>query len=104
MGKTKVIIKRPDEQYGHVCNISTTLENLQKTVEGYIETIPAIQGAIILCNEEGKIKGLEPNMHYYGDILHGTIIIIGVDGEDFADIPITLAQWKEFCDEQEGKR
>ena len=27
-----------------------------------------------------------------------------VDGEDFADIPITLAQWKEFCDEQEGKR
>lgn len=27
--KIKVIIKRPDEQYGHVTNISNTLENLQ---------------------------------------------------------------------------
>lgn len=34
-GKVKVIIKRPDEKYGHVTNISTTLENLQRTVEGH---------------------------------------------------------------------
>lgn len=37
MKKIKVIVKRPDEQYGHVCHISDRLENLQKTVEGYIE-------------------------------------------------------------------
>lgn len=30
--KIKTIIKRPDEQYGHVTHISQTLENLQKTV------------------------------------------------------------------------
>lgn len=38
MAKIRVIIKRPDEKIGHVCNISHTLENLQKTVEGYIKT------------------------------------------------------------------
>jgi len=32
--KIKVIIKRPDEKYGHVTGISRTLENLQKTVGG----------------------------------------------------------------------
>lgn len=100
-GKTKVIIKRPDEQYGHVCHISTTLENLQKTVEGYIETVPAILGAIIICNEEGKIKGLEPNMWYYHDRLCGTIIVIGTKGDEFDDVPITLQQWKSFVDKQE---
>lgn len=30
MAKIKVIIKRPDERFGHVCNISNSLENLQK--------------------------------------------------------------------------
>lgn len=100
-GKVKVIIKRPDEKYGHVTNISTTLENLQRTVEGHIETVPAINGAIILCNEEGKLKGLEPNMRYSHDWLVGTIIVIGSDGEKFADIPISLAQWKAFVDKQE---
>ena len=99
--KTQVIIKRPDEKYGHVCHIRTTLENLQRTVGGYIETVPAINEAIILCNEDGKIKGLEPNMWYFHDRLFGTIIVIGSDGEEFADIPISLAQWKIFVDKQE---
>lgn len=100
-GKTKVIIKRPDEKYGHVCHISTTLENLQKTVEGYIETVPAILDAVIICNEEGKLRGLEPNMWYYHDRICGTIIVIGTKGEEFDDVPLTLAQWKTFVDKQE---
>ena len=37
--KIKVIIKRPDEKAGHVTNISASLKNLQKTVEGNIETV-----------------------------------------------------------------
>lgn len=39
MAKIRAIIKRPDEEYGHVTHISATLENLQKTVGGYIETV-----------------------------------------------------------------
>lgn len=101
MKKTKVIIKRPDEKYGHVTNISTRLENLQKTVGGYIETVPAVNGAVIILNEEGKIQGLDANMWYYHDLICGTIIVIGTDGDEFADVPLTLAQWKTFVDGQE---
>lgn len=101
MAKIKCIIKRPDEEYGHVTHISASLENLQKTVGGYIETVPAIQGAVIICNEEGKLQGLEPNMWYFHDRLVGTIIVIGTKGDEFADIPISLAQWKSFVDKQE---
>ena len=31
-GKVRVIIKRPDEEFGHVTNISPSLENLQRNV------------------------------------------------------------------------
>jgi len=48
--KIKVIIKRPDEKYGHVTNITNTLENLQKTVEGYIETL-TMPGYVLILNE-----------------------------------------------------
>jgi len=99
-GKTKVIIKRPDEEYGHVTNISTSLHNLQKTVGGRIEVVPAVSGAVIICNEEGKLLDLEPNMWYFHDRLRGTIIVIGTEGEDFADCPLTFKQWKLFVDKQ----
>lgn len=98
MSKVKVIIKRPDEQYGHVCNISATLENLQKTVEGYIECVE-FEDFVILCNEEGKIKGLPLNLRLseFTSIV-GTIIVIGRDGEEFANCPIDFKVWKRLVD------
>ena len=59
--KIKVIVKRPDEKDGHVTNISYTLENLQKTVEGHIETL-TLPGFTIICNEEGIPLGLEEKL------------------------------------------
>lgn len=53
MGKIKVLIKRPDEEVGHITYISNTLENLQRTVGGYIQVVPLItEDAVIICNEE----------------------------------------------------
>ena len=103
MAKIKVIIKRPDEQYGHVTHISTRLENLQNTVGGYIETVTVIKGVILICNEEGKLRDLEPNMWLNGDLIRGTIIICGQNGEDISDIPITLQQWRNIVDRQEER-
>jgi hypothetical protein len=96
MRKIKCIIKRPDEEYGHMTAISTTLENLQKTVGGYIETVPLTCGVIAIVNEEGKIKGLERNLRIPGDVLCGTIILIGTKGEDLDDIPISFKAWKQY--------
>lgn len=97
MYKIKAIIKRPDEEYGHVTNISPSLANLQKTVGGHIETI-SNESFVIICNEEGKIHNLEPNMRYCGELLVGTIIVCGIDGDEFGDIQISFSTWKKIVD------
>lgn len=88
MRKTRAIIKRSDEPYGHMTNISTRLENLQKLVGGYIEAVTLKPGLVILCNEEGKLRGLPFNMTIQGEPLVGDIVVIGTEGEEFGDIPI----------------
>lgn len=96
MEKIKVIIKRPDED-GHVAWISNTLDNLQRTVDGFIETITIARDLVIICNEEGRIKHLEPNCSIAGVSFVGTIILAGIKGEEFGDIPdsITLKFFKQ---------
>lgn len=99
-GKVRCIIKRPDEQYGHVTNISTSLKNLQKIVGGPIETVACGGSSVIICNEEGKIRGLEPNFIIgiapLQDVVVGDAIVIGVDGDDFCDLPISFDLWKRL--------
>lgn len=104
--KMRVLIKRPDEKYGHVCNISNRLENLQKTVGGYIEAIQIAESAdekpiLLVCNEEGKIKGLEHNMYIGDEEIVGTFFLCSTEGEEFADLPYTfgMAEWKKLVNE-----
>lgn len=95
-GKLKAIIKRSDEEIGHVTNISGTLENLQRTVGGYIETVTIDRNLVIICNEEGRILGLPYNCKLCGIDFVGDIILLGVDGEDFADVPISFKTYKKL--------
>ena len=81
MSRIKVIIKRPDEKIGHMTWISDSLENLQRTVGGYIETVPLSEDTVIICNEEGRLRGLEPNCRVGRVSLVGTIIVAGVQGQ-----------------------
>lgn len=97
MRKIEAIIKRPDEEYGHKTWISDTLENLQKTVGGYIETV-TFGDLIVICDEEGALKGYEYNCSVGGIGFVGTIAIVGDGGEDFADVPIDFKTWKESID------
>lgn len=94
--KIKAIIKRPDEEIGHMTNISPSLENLQKTVGGYIETVPITEKLMLLCDEEGRLKNREPNLWIGQELIVGTVIICGVKGEEFDDIPINFQIWKEL--------
>lgn len=105
-GKVKVIIKRPDEEFGHVTNISTSLKNLQNTVGGYIEivTLAAFEwGSIcIICDEEGLLKGKPYNCEVCGIDFVGDIIVAqyapqGEDGEqELVDLSISFEVWKEI--------
>lgn len=100
MKMIKAIIKRPDEQFGHVSYISNTLKNLQKTVDGPIETVPIGKDIVVICNEEGKINNLQKNFKiqyvYSMDIIRGTVAVVGVDGEDFCDCPLEFSLWKSL--------
>ena len=98
--KIKVIIKRPDEPYGHVATINNTLEKLQEFVGGPIEAVTLNADAVIICHEEGKILGLKPNFYKgslpYGDLIRGTVVIVGVDGDEFTDCPMTFWTWRQY--------
>ena len=97
--KIKVIIKRPDEKVGHIEEINNTLERFQMIVKGYIETVKLTNNSVIICNEEGKIHGLAPNFLYSGaDMICGTVIVCGVDGEEFCDVPFDLDWWKQWLE------
>lgn len=92
MNKIFVWIKRPGEPFRHVW-ISNTLENLQRNVGGYIETFSFREDpghdewATVICNEEGRIEGLERNVEISGETFVGTVIIAGTKEDEFADAP-----------------
>ena len=99
MRKIKVIVKRPDEKIGHVTYISNTLKNLQKIVGGKIEVVhTGISGLILILDEEGKLKEYQKNFliggRMFPDMVVGTAVLCGVSDDDFADVPINMAQWK----------
>ena len=59
-----------------------TLEAFQSAVGGYIETLGLDGGAVLVCNEEGKLMGLSANRRVCGDTIAGTFLIAGsADGE-----------------------
>ena len=100
----KIIIKRPCDQFGEEATIPNTLRALQKTVGGYIETVTLDNGVVLICNEEGKIRDMPYNFTHrqmFGAIplqypIFGTVIACGVDGDEFADIPIDFNEWKSL--------
>lgn len=94
----KVIYKAPGNVPG-IRDIPNTLEALQEAVEGYIETVTIATDAVVICNEEGRLRGMEPNCRFCGVEFVGPILIAGRDGEEFCDLDqmsaeFLLANWK----------
>lgn len=79
------IIKRPGRP-AFRREISNTLEALQELVDGYIETVNLPGGIVMIVNEEGKILGLPLNFRLNCDLIRGTAVFVGVDGEDFCSL------------------
>ena len=66
--------------------IPNTLESLQKEVGGYIEAVHVGEGIYMICNEEGKFNGSEPNFNMGADVIMGDVIFVGTEGEEFASL------------------
>lgn len=102
--KTHVLIKDPGKPPRSV-NISTSLENLQKTVGGYIESVRLVTDWTILCDEDGKLKDKPYNCTICGADFVGTIVFIGTKKSEFTDFPVEYKTMKKLFPQlwQEGE-
>lgn len=92
--KIKVIIKQPGQK-PYVTHVSNSLENLQKTVGGYIETVN-VAGIVIICDEEGRIKDLPFNCNIGMTSFVGPVIFAGIKGDEFASLPCEFRTFKKL--------
>ena len=101
--KIRVLLKKVGEE-PQVIEIEDTLEAKQELVGGYIEmACPPIHDdtAVIICNEEGKLLGLKPNVYLLTesgipyDVVCGDFLIV--------DAPLESDDFGGLSDEQIAK-
>lgn len=81
----RIIIKRPGQR-PEVVGIKNTLEALQEAVGGYIEAVTFAEDAAFICNEEGRLLGLQNNCTVLGIPFVGPVLAVGVAGEEFRSL------------------
>ena len=75
----RVLIKEPGKPW-KTAEVENTLYALQKAVGGYIETISVVardsdEKAVMVMDEEGRLKGKEFNIVVCGVDIVGTVLI-----------------------------
>lgn len=76
----RVLRVRPG-QVPEQIQIPNTLSAFQQEVGGWIETVSLGDGAILICNEEGKLSGMDGNRRLGNDIIAGPFLVVGDDGK-----------------------
>ena len=87
-----------------VITLKNDLRSLQEAVSidapyvGLIEAVGLDEETCILCNEEGKLIGLQPNRRLGYDILCGVFYVVGQDRQgNFASLsPAAMEKYKQF--------
>lgn len=90
----RALLKNPSDDKFRQVVVLNDLHALQELVGGgNIDAVTLAMDTCLLCNEEGVLKGLEPNCVYMGKPILGPILLVGVDGEEFTDCPwsVTMA-------------
>lgn len=82
--------------------IEDTLDAMQKFVDGDIETINITDKILLVCNDEGKMRGLPPSAfiikhQQMQDIIMGKFFLCREDGENMVSIQETdIAEFKRI--------
>ena len=97
--ETMKIVKVEPGEKAEIVEIEKDLDTMQKLVYGYIECIYFHDDpVVIVCNEEGKILGMQPNRALLDDdgnildIIFGTFFITGIGTDDFIGLSDELAE------------
>ena len=93
MESTMTVLKVMPGRKPERITIPHTLDAMQSMVCGYIQAIYPYEDSIaIVCNEEGKLLGMEPNRAVRNedgeiqDIICGTFFICGLSEDDFCSL------------------
>lgn len=88
MAKKLTVVMVEPHKTPYVTEITDELSALQRCVGGYIEVVGNGDGTLIICNEEGKLQGLEGNRRIRdgASIIAGTFFVVGDDGENFRSL------------------
>ena len=81
-----ICIKNPGEDPKIGLLFDNTLEAFQAAVGGYIETVTIASDLVLVCNDEGRWRGLPYNTTICGCPFYGPVLAVGVKGDDFASI------------------
>ena len=89
----RILLVEPGK-HPRITEIDGSLEQMQKTVGGYIQAVyPWKDNVALVCDEEALYKDSEWNRYICeGLAIKGTFFICGIDGENFADLPTDLAE------------
>jgi len=76
--------------------IEPTLEMFQALVEGYFEYFFITPTMAIVCNEDGRLKGMQHNVTVKGTDFCGPVFFVGIKRNDWADCPQSLEDIKRL--------
>ena len=80
------VIKEPGKAPRLDPLFENSLEAFQAAVDGCIETVTFSEDIVIICNEEGRLKGLPFNVEIGGVGFVGTILAVSMKGDEFASM------------------
>lgn len=86
----RALYKRPEDPKFREIIAENELKPLQNLVGGNIETLTIATDSAIICNEAGWVEKLKYNCEFCGINFVGPILIVGVDGEEFTDCPMSV--------------
>ena len=81
----KCVFQRPG-RISEVITIPETLDSFQNLVGGNIETLTLTNGFVIVMNEEGRYRGMKPNIECYAGVIVGNIFITKAEGDHFVSL------------------
>lgn len=84
------VIKEPGQAPRLEPLFENSLEALQAAVGGCIETVTFSEDLVIICNEEGRLRGLPFNVEIGGVGFVGTILAVGMKGDEFASVRASM--------------
>lgn len=89
----RAFVKHPNQD-PYLTPLSAELEAMQELVGGYLQEVKIASDMVILCDEEGKLKGKPYNCTFLSMDFVGTLVFVGVKDNDWADCPLSYGEFR----------